>query len=202
MLADGLTPQQIQDIITQAAREGYSFRWWQSILCIVASTVSALAFVYFSERFRNRAKLHDTPKITDAEETAKDGHAARKETLRERLAAHQMAFQLWQDLLHKANSGREIMAEAHKCEVWFIQNKFYLSPEVQTAFNVAIHAASYRGMIMHDGQRTREEGEELAANWKEIEQAEAVIEEAINAMQIHDKPAVAHPITFHGKEVK
>jgi hypothetical protein len=141
-------------------------------------------------------------KITNAEETAKDGHLARKETLRDRLAAHQTAFQMWRDLLHKANNRGEIMAEAHKCEVWFIKNKFYLSPEVQTAFNIAIHAASYRGMIMHEGQRTKEEGEELAANWKEIEQAEAVIEEAIKALQIHDKPAVVHKVRFHGREVK
>lgn len=69
-------------------------------------------------------------------------HQLRMAALEKRLATHQEAYTLWNELLWNIHKKDEVNTIAVKCQDWWYKNCLYLDPKTRKAFKEIIYTAS------------------------------------------------------------
>ena len=159
---------------------------------IVAALVGAAVWFlrpYLARKGENLATKQDIEHLTRAQEGVKSEFNLLLEMQRSeaqlrlavvegRFQAHQEAHSLWIKLVgnvHSDDIGKVVM----ECQSWWVENSLYLDPDARKAFRSALFAANNNRDFLV-GPRDAEHIKLINDNWREIMEAGAIIEAAVN----------------------
>lgn len=168
-----------------------------TLMALLLGLIGGYLASYVREKGKNAATREDVAEITNKIEQIKlqhqliieqgnQRHQLKIAALDRRLEAHQQAYSLWREILHKTHKEREIGEHILKCQTWWENNCLYLQADAREAFFKAYTAANSHYGFVND----RNNPELVRENWAIITDAGTVIVRGVELPPIKEEDVI------------